>query len=30
MDYMVQNRDHYAEFVTEDFDELVLRWSCRG
>mmetsp|Transcript_64194 Transcript_64194/g.89230 ORF Transcript_64194/g.89230 Transcript_64194/m.89230 type:complete len:158 (-) Transcript_64194:6-479(-) len=25
MDYMVQNRDHYAEFVTEDFDEYIAR-----
>lgn len=25
MDYMVQNRDHYAEFVTEDFDAYIAR-----
>jgi hypothetical protein len=23
MDYMLKNRDHYEEFVTEDFDEYV-------
>jgi hypothetical protein len=23
MNYMVQNRDHFEEFVTEDFDEYV-------
>eukprot|EP00037_Helgoeca_nana_P019565 m.191410 g.191410 ORF g.191410 m.191410 type:complete len:340 (-) comp24919_c0_seq1:471-1490(-) len=25
MNYMVQNRDHFEEFVTEDFDEYIAR-----